>query len=139
MCGRLSSKMLSVALGDYTYVNVLFICHSGLMHSLFSDDLSPAPRFHMSFRVQNQAGVALRVLTSDNDPPDGFKLEPEDTSIITKEVSNPSDLSIHAVVPGEEKSLLVNGLQNLLLSPSAAPGDPYVMKITGKGGESFVV
>lgn len=109
------------------------------MRSLFSDDMSPAPRFHMSFRVENQAGVALRVLTSDNDPPDGFKLEPEDTSIITKEVSNPSDLSIRAVVPGEEKTLLVNGLQNLLISPSVAPGDPYVMKITGKGGESFVL
>ena len=92
----------------------------------------------MSFRVENQAGVALRVLTSDNDPPDGFKLEPEHTSIITKEVSNPSDLSIRAVVPGEE-SLLVNGLPNLLLSPSVAPGDPYVMRITGKGGESFVL
>ena len=91
----------------------------------------------MSFRVENQAGVALRVLTSDNDPPDGFKLEPEETSIITKEVSHPSDLSIRAVVPGEEKTLLVNGLQNLLVSPSVAPGDPYVMTITGKGGEMF--
>ena len=109
------------------------------MRDFLSDDMSPAPRFHMSFRVENQAGVALRVLTSDNDPPDGFKLEPEHTSIITKEISNPSDLSIRAVVPGEEKTLLVNGLQSLLLSPSMAPGDPYVMRITGRGGESFLI
>lgn len=92
----------------------------------------------MSFRVENQAGVALRVLTSDNDPPDGFKLEPEHTSIITKEVSNPSDMSIHAVVPGEEKTLLVNGLPRILVAPSKATGDPIVLRITGKGGESFV-
>lgn len=93
----------------------------------------------MSFLVENQAGVALRVLTSDNDPPDGFKLEPEHTSIITKEVSNPTDMSIHAVVPGEEKTLLVNGHPRIMVAPSKATGDPIVLKITGPGGKGFVL
>ena len=90
----------------------------------------------MSFMVQNEAGVVLRVITSDNDPPDGFRLEPEHSSIITKEVSNPSDLSIHAVVPGEEKTLLVNGQPRIVVAPSRATGDPIVLKVTGEGGES---
>lgn len=92
----------------------------------------------MSFLVDNQAGVTLRVLTSDNDPPDGFKLEPEHRSIITKEVSNPSDMSIHAVVPGEEKTLLLNGQPRIIVAPSKATGDPLVLRITGKGGQSYV-
>lgn len=105
---------------------------------IFPDDLSPPPRFHLSFLVDNEAGVTLRVITSDNDPPDGFRLEPEQRSIITKEVSNPSDLSIHAVVPGEEKALLLNGQPRIVVAPSKATGDPIVLRVTGKDGESFV-
>ena len=100
-----------------------------------SDDLSPPPRFHLSFLVQNEAGVTVRVITSDNDPPDGFRLEPEHSSIITKEVNNPSDLSIHAVVPGEEKTLLIDGQPRIVVAPSKATGDPLVFKITGKDGK----
>nr|XP_058946642.1 uncharacterized protein LOC131774603 [Pocillopora verrucosa] len=100
------------------------------------DDLSPPPRFHMSFLVENQAGVTMRILTSDNDPPDGFKLEPEHTSIITKEVSNPSDMSLHAVIPGEEKTLLVNGQPRIIVSPSKATGDPILLRITGRKGDA---
>lgn len=103
-----------------------------------ADDLSPPPRFHMSFLVENQAGVTMRILTSDNDPPDGFKLEPEHTSIITKEVSNPSDMSLHAVIPGEEKTLLVNGQPRIIVSPSKATGDPILLRITGRKGAWFV-
>ena len=88
--------------------------------------------------MDNEAGVTLRVITSDNDPPDGFRLEPEQRSIITKEVSNPSDLSIHAVVPGEEKALLLNGQPRIVVAPSKATGDPIVLRVTGKDGESFV-
>ena len=86
--------------------------------------------------VDNQAGVTLRVLTSDNDPPDGFKLEPEHRSIITKEVRSPSDMSMHAVVPGEEKTLLINGQPRIIVAPSKATGDPLVLRITGTGGRS---
>ena len=74
------------------------------------------------------------MITSDNDPPDGFRLEPEGSSIITKEVSSPSDMSIHAVVPGEEKTLLLNGQPRVVVAPSKAIGDPVVFKITGKDG-----
>lgn len=90
----------------------------------------------MSFMVENQAGVTLRVLTSDNDPPNGFRLEPEHKSIITKEVRSPSDMSLHAVVPGEEKTLLINGQPRIMVAPSKATGDPIVLRITGKGGKS---
>ena len=86
--------------------------------------------------MENEAGVALRVITSDNDPPDGFRLEPEGSSIITKEVSSPSDMSIHAVVPGEEKTLLLNGQPRVVVAPSKAIGDPMVFKITGKDGKT---
>ena len=86
--------------------------------------------------MENEAGLALRVITSDNDPPDGFRLEPDGSSIITKEVSSPSDMSIHAVVPGEEKTLLLNGQPTVVVAPSKAIGDPVVFKITGKDGKA---
>ena len=76
------------------------------------------------------------MITSDNDPPDGFRLEPDGSSIITKEVSSPSDMSIHAVVPGEEKTLLLNGQPRVVVAPSKAIGDPVVFKITGKDGKT---
>lgn len=91
----------------------------------------------MLFRVENQVGVVLRVLISDNDFFDGFKLELEEISIIIKEVSYFSDLFICVVVLGEEKILFVNGLQNFFVLFSVVFGDLYVMKIIGKGGEMF--
>lgn len=103
----------------------------------FPDDVSPASRFYLSFIVENKAGVELRFTTSDNDPPDGFRMAPEMTSIITKEISDPSDLSIHAVIPGEEKTLDVNGQPSIVVAPRKAAGDPIPLKITGKGGKSL--
>ena len=101
------------------------------------DDVSPASRFYLSFLVENNAGVELRFTTSDNDPPDGFRMAPEMTSIITKEISDPSDLSIHAVIPGEEKTLDINGQPSIVVAPRKAAGDPIPLKITGKGGKSL--
>ena len=101
------------------------------------DDVSPASRFYLSFLVENKAGVELRFTTSDNDPPDGFRMAPDMTSIITKEISDPSDLSIHAVIPGEEKTLDVNGQPSIVVAPRKAAGDPISLKITGKGGKSL--
>lgn len=100
------------------------------------DDLSPPPLFYLTFLVENQAGATLKLITSDNDPPDGFKLEPEHSSVITKELVNPSDLSIHAVVPGAEKTLLVNGQPRIVVAPSKITGDPMVLRVTGKDGKS---
>ena len=102
----------------------------------FLDDLSPPPLFYLTFLVENQAGATLKLITSDNDPPDGFKLEPEHSSVITKEVINPSDLSIHAVVPGAEKTLLVNGQSRIVVAPSKITGDPMLLRVTGKDGKS---
>ena len=79
--------------------------------------------------------MTLKLITSDNDPPDGFKLEPEHSSVITKELVNPSDLSIHAVVPGAEKTLLVNGQPRIVVAPSKITGDPMVLRVTGKDGK----
>ena len=101
------------------------------------DDLSPPPLFYLTFLVENQAGATLKLITSDNDPPDGFKLEPEHSSVITKELVNPSDLSIHAVVPGAEKTLLVNGQPRIVVAPSKITGDPMVLRVTGKDGKSI--
>ena len=103
----------------------------------FLDDVSPASRFYFSFLVENKAGVELRFTTSDNDPPDGFRMAPEMTSIITKEISDPSDLSIHAVMPGEETTLDINGQPSIVVAPRKAAGDPISLKITGKGGKSL--
>ena len=79
--------------------------------------------------------MSVRVVTSDNDPPDGFRLGPKGTLFVSKELNTPSNLSVHAVVPGNEKTLEINGEPTAVIKPNEATGDPLLMRITGKQGE----
>lgn len=135
---RMTERIVSPNSPPHRGQVLAIIVGSTVFFSFFNslDDLSPPPSFYLTFLVENQAGATLKLITSDNDPPDGFKLEPEHSSVITKELVNPSDLSIHAVVPGAEKTLLVNGQPRIVVAPSKITGDPMVLRVTGKDGKS---
>ena len=88
--------------------------------------------YYLTLEVENKAARDAQLFFSDNDPPDGFRMKPNYIEIITKEVNTPADISFHAVLPGTEEPLLINGESSVVFKPSVTKGAPFVLKITTK-------
>ena len=74
--------------------------------------------YHINLVVFNKFHGPVDIKFSDNIPPDGFRLQSNIIAKIKKNTSNPKALSVHAQDSLSRKTLYVNNLPKIRVTPT---------------------
>ena len=85
--------------------------------------------YYLVLRITNVAGVTIRLIPSDKQPPEGFTVGKNTIAVIKKKVSSPLPVTFRAIDASESK-LYINYKSEMILTPTESEGSPIPLTVT---------
>ena len=101
---------------------------------MFSVLVQPSKLYFANLKVLNKYSGTIEIKFSDNVPPNGFLLKSNIVANIKKKTNSPTAITIHAEDPVTKKTLYVNDLPKLRVSPSQFEEQVTTLVVSTKSG-----